>query len=123
MEIKHLNDLIEYYVKTKSTALVFFRNQSLERCSDVNLINEVWSYYKEHLPDNVYYAITHSEYNYIEFMNADSAIEFVEDNFPRRDQVPSLLHWFHCSVYDSNGVMVYENEQIRPGLNISEEGA
>lgn len=117
MEVKHLFDIVEHYVKTKNTTIVFFRNQKLERSDDVQKINEVWEYYKEHLNDVVYYAITHSEYNIIEFMNVDSAIEFIEDNFPRRDQVPELIYWFHCSVFDPNGVMVYENEALKPGLN------
>jgi len=111
-KIYNLQDVIETYAESKNKSVVFVRNPVLEKQSDVTVINAVWEYYKEHLPEDVYQAITYSDFVFVEFDDDYSAQQFVEDNFPPLNLVKDSNYWFICTVYNPQGVVVHENYPI-----------
>lgn len=112
MDTYNLLDLLETYAITKEKSIVFIRNQALEKQTDVNIINSVWEYYKEHLPDDIYKAITYSDFNVVEFADDYTAQQFIEDNFPPLNHVQDANYWFHCTAFNSKGEVVFENQPI-----------
>jgi hypothetical protein len=112
MDTYNLQDLLEVYAAAKNKTIVFIRNPALEKQQDVNIINQVWQFYKEHLPEEIYDAIRYSDFNILEFDHEYTAQQFVEDNFPSLDLVENSNYWFTCMVINPVGMVVYENNPI-----------
>ena len=112
MDTYNLQDLLEVYAAAKNKTIVFIRNPALEKQQDVNIINQVWQFYKEHLPEEIYDAIRYSDFNILEFDHEYTAQQFVEDNFPPLDLVENSNYWFTCMVINPVGMVVYENNPI-----------
>lgn len=112
MDTYNLQDLLEVYAAAKNKTIVFIRNPALEKQQDVNIINQVWQFYKEHLPEEIYDAIRYSDFNILEFDHEYTAQQFVEDNFPPLDLVENSNYWFTCVVINPVGMVIYENTPI-----------
>ena len=54
----------------------------------------------------------------MEFRTTDIAFEFVTDYFPRKDEVSDDTYWYHCYVVRPDGVIEYDNDELRKGKNV-----
>ena len=84
---------------------------------------EVITYYRddEDVPTELVTILESKYYGYIEFRDTDLAFEFCIDYFPRRDELSDGVagdpYWYHCYVVRQDGVIEYDNDTLRKGLN------
>lgn len=99
-------------------ALVYWENPRLEAADDAAK-SIIIDYYKldEEVPAELILLMESKYYGYIEFRNPQIAEDFVIDYFPRKDEVDDDTYWYHCYVVAPNGVIEYENAELRPGRN------
>lgn len=112
---KDIFDLLYECAEKNNCAYVYFHNKSLENCTDNNLINKVYSYYEEFLPDDLLLIIKSNQDNIIKFLTVDSAAVNAFSWFPKREQLVdennNLLpdeYYFKCYVVDAEGIS-YQN--------------
>ena len=112
-------DQIEAYASTISGALVYWENPRLEVTSD-DAKKIVLDYYKidEEIPAELAVTLESKYYGYMEFRTTDIAFEFVTDYFPRKDEVSDDTYLYHCYVVRPDGVIEYDNDELRKGKNV-----
>lgn len=106
---KNIFDMMYDYAEKNSCALVYFKNEALDKCQDQNLINNVYSFYEEILPEDMLLIIKTKHDDIIEFKSEDSARMNVEAWFPKREYVESDEYYFKCYIIDQSGYIIYEN--------------
>jgi hypothetical protein len=108
-------DILYQAAEINKCAYVYFYNRKLETCDDENLVEKVYSYYEEFLPDDLLLIIKANQDNIIKFLTEDSAIMNAASWFPKKDQLlddsGEFLedeYYFNCYVIDAGGI-IYKN--------------
>lgn len=106
---KNIFDLLYDCAEKHNCAYVYFYNKALEKCTDQTLIDAVYSYYGEFLPDDLLLIIKTNQDNIIKFLTVDSARINAVSWFPTREQLGDLPdeYYFNCYAVDSQGVIYY----------------
>jgi len=73
------------------------------------LIDEVYSFYEEFLPEDMLLIIKTKHNNIIQFRSDDSAKINAQAWFPKREYVQNDKYYFKCYVIDQSGYIVFEN--------------
>lgn len=102
-------DLMYDYTQRHKCCLLYFKNEALEKCDDQQLVNKVYSFYEEFLPDDMLLIIKAKNDNIIEFKSEDTAKMNAVSWFPTRNYVESDEYYFKCYVIDQTGYISYEN--------------
>jgi hypothetical protein len=108
-DAKNIFDIMYDYCEKNNCALVYFRNEALDRCEDQELVEKVYSFYEEFLPEDLLLIIKTKHNNIIEFRTDDTAILNASSWFPKREQVESDEYYFKCYVIDQAGYIIFEN--------------
>jgi len=108
-ESKNIFDMMYNYCEINNCSLVYFYNKALDECKDQDLINSVYSYYEEFLPEDLLLIIKTKHDNIIEFKSDDVAKVNAASWFPNREYVESDEYYFKCYVIDQTGYIVFEN--------------
>ena len=108
-EAKNIFDIMYDYCEKNNCALVYFYNQALDRCENQDLIDSVYSFYEEFLPEDLLLIIKTKHDNIIQFKTDDAAKLNAESWFPKRQYVEKDEYYFKCYVIDQSGYIVFEN--------------
>ncbi len=108
-DAKNIFDMMYDYAEQHNCALLYFKNPALDKCEDQQLIDKVYSFYEEFLPDDMLLIIKAKNDNIIQFNSDDAAKVNALAWFPKREYVESDEHYFKCYVIDQTGYISYEN--------------
>lgn len=75
---------------------------------------KILTYYREFLPDEVFYALKQEIQNVLKYISVDSAIMDASSWFPAIDYLPDSDYYWKCYVISSTGEFEYENIVIKP---------
>jgi hypothetical protein len=117
---KNIFDILYDYTERNNCAVVYFHNKALEKTEDQALIDEVFSFYEEFLPEDLYLILKRGHDNMIQFSTDDQALINATSWFPSKDLVKSDEYYWYCCVISQQGDMIYEN---LPPPNWNSEGA
>lgn len=99
--------LISEYCIAKNKAVLYFEvNISVARRQ------ELCDYYEGKIEKVLLEAIKRDDDNFLIFLGDADAIMFAELNFPYQSQIDEQDYWIHCKVWNREGVMVWENNDI-----------
>ena len=103
---KNIFDLFYEIAERDDSAFVYFTNKALDNCTDQSIIDSVYSYYSEFLPEDLLLIIQAKNDNIIKFMTLDTARVNASSWFPTRDQLGDLSdeYYFKCYVIDKQGI-------------------
>lgn len=111
---KDIFDLMYDCAAAQNCAFVYFHNDSLLKCEDQNLIDSVYSYYEEFLPDDILRIIKGNKENVIKFLSPDSASMNALSWFPKKDQLIDESgnplpdeYYFKCYAIDKEGIFYF----------------
>jgi hypothetical protein len=106
---KNIFDLFYDCAEKYNCAYVYFYNKALENCKDESIINQVYEYYEEFLPEDLLLIIKTNQDNIIKFLTPDSARMNAASWFPTKEQLGNLPdeYYFKCYVIDSQGIIYY----------------
>jgi hypothetical protein len=107
---KNIFDLLYDCAERYNCAYVYFYNKDLENCQDQKLIDDVYAYYAEFLPEDLLLIIKTNRDNVIKYLTSDSAILNAKSWFPTRSQIENMPdeYYFKCYVVDGQSI-IYEN--------------
>jgi hypothetical protein len=108
-DAKNVFDIMYDYAERNNCALLYFTNDSLDHCQDQDLIDKVYKFYEEILPEDMLLILKTKHNNIIEFKSEDSAKMNASAWFPERKYVDSDEYYFKCYVIDQSGYIVFEN--------------
>jgi hypothetical protein len=108
-DAKNIFDIMYDYAETNNCSLIYFKNEALDQCADQDLIDKVYSFYEEFLPEDMLLIIKTKHDSIIKFKTDDSAKVNASAWFPKREYVESDEYYFKCYVIDQTGYIVYEN--------------
>jgi hypothetical protein len=108
-DAKNIFDIMYDYCEKNNCALVYFYNEALDRCENQDLIDSVYSFYEEFLPEDLLLIIKTKHDNIIQFKTDDTAKLNAESWFPKRQYVEKDEYYFKCYVIDQSGYIVFEN--------------
>lgn len=108
-DAKNIFDIIYDYAEKNNCALLYFKNDALDKCEDQELVEKVYSFYAEFLPEDMLLIIKAKHDNIIQFRTDDAAKMNALAWFPEREDVESDEYYFKCYVVDQTGYVVYEN--------------
>ena len=108
-DTKNIFDMMYDYAEINNCSLIYFKNEALDKCGDQDLIDKVYSFYEEFLPEDMLLIIKTKHDSIIEFKTDDSAKVNASAWFPKREYVESDEYYFKCYVIDQTGYIVYEN--------------
>lgn len=108
-DAKNIFDIMYDYAEKNNCALLYFKNDALDRCSDQELIDRVYDFYEEILPEDMLLIVKTKHNNIIEFKSEDSARMNAESWFPKREHLESDEYYFKCYIVDQSGYIIFEN--------------
>jgi len=99
-------DLCSEFAEVNDNAFVYFYNKALDDCTDQALINSVYEYYSEFLPEDLLLIIQAKNDNIIKFITMTSARVNASSWFPTKEQLGDLPeeYYFKCYVVDKQGI-------------------
>lgn len=109
---KTLLELLSGYAQATQQSFVWYNASNIRKLEDagnVDKLNEVYSFYKEFLPSDLYEEFFHSSFGGITYSDAITAQGFAEDWFPRPNQVPDADYYVYCCVFNPLGALEWEN--------------
>lgn len=112
---KDIFDLMYDCASHQDCAYVYFHNQALIDCKDHVLVEKVYTYYSEFLPEDLLLIIKTGRDNIIKFLTVDAAAMNALSWFPRKDQLVDETgnplpdeYYFKCFAVDKQGIF-YQN--------------
>lgn len=89
---------------------VYFKNDALDNCTDQAVIDAVYAYYEEFLPEDMLLIIKRKRDNIIRCINDNTAKSNATSWFPTKEQLGDLPdeYYFKCYALDAGGV-IYQN--------------
>lgn len=112
-EVFSFIDLLEQAARNAGKALLYFKPVGLDKCTDVDKINEVWNHYNNVLPPEIYGGVRNSLHNYIFVNNVTAAIQKADEWFPYKGEMDDE-YYVYVHIFDENGNSVFENEPLLP---------
>jgi hypothetical protein len=106
-------DILCENAKSSGFSYLFFYNPYFAKLQQ-DKKEKILKYYKEHLPEEVYYAIKQEFQNVLKYVSADSAIADASSWFPAVDYLPDSDYYWHCYVISPEGDFEYENIVVKP---------
>jgi len=103
-------DVLYECAEKNNCAYIYFKNDALDKCKDDELINSVYSYYEEFLPDDMMLIIRAKRDNIIKCLTQDIALINAMAWFPNKEQLGDLPeeYYFKCFAIDNQGI-IYQN--------------
>ena len=112
---KDIFDLMYELADKNNCAYVYFHNDSLKNCSNQDLIDSVYGYYEEFLPEDLLLILKTGDDNIVKFITQDAAGMNALSWFPRKDQLVDESgeqlpeeYYFKCYAIDRHGIF-YQN--------------
>jgi hypothetical protein len=107
-----LQELISDYAAAREKILIWFDAKGIRKLEDagnVDKLNQVYTFYREFLPDDVYEEFFHSSFGTFERQDSIAAQDVAEDWFPPVETLPDSDYYVYCCVFNRRGVIEYEN--------------
>jgi hypothetical protein len=109
-ELFFFDNFIERYAKLKGKPIIYLRSYGWNNSSNVDAINESMEFYKEILPDDMFYSLKNSEFVFVEVDDIYQAEEFLDDCLPKsQSDVASPEFYIHFSLYNELGQIILSN--------------
>lgn len=107
---KDIFDILYDCAEKNNCCYVYFVNKALDNCSDQELIDQVYSYYEEFLPEDLLLILKTGRDNIIRFSTNDTALINASSWFPNKEQLGDLPeeYYFKCYVVDNQSIL-YQN--------------
>lgn len=112
---KTLLEMLSEYASVTQQSFIWFDAKGIRRledAGDVDKLNQVYEFYKEFLPDDVYEEFFHSSFGVFTYSDAITAQDYAEDWFPREDLVPDSDYYVYSCVFNPSGALEWENPRI-----------
>ena len=105
-DTKNIFDLFYELAEKDNSAFVYFTNKALDNCEDQLVVDSVYAYYSEFLPEDLLLTIQAKNYNIIKFITLDAARVNAASWFPNKEQLGNLSeeYYFKCYVIDKQGI-------------------
>ena len=107
-----LQELISDYAVAREKVLIWFDAKGIRKLEDagnVDKLNQVYTFYREFLPDDVYEEFFNSSFGTFERQDSINAQDVAEDWFPHVETLPDSDYYVYCCVFNRRGVIEYEN--------------
>lgn len=112
---KNVFDIMYECAAAQNCAYVYFQNKALRDCKNEELINQVYEYYSEFLPEDMLLIIKTGDDDIIKFRTTDTAVVNASSWFPKKEQLIDAdgdplpdEYYFKCYAVDHQGIY-YEN--------------
>ena len=115
-------DLLYNYAESNNCAVVYFVHKNFKDLTE-DKQNEIFSFYEEFLPDDMYETLKQGRYNIIKFGTVDAAIMNAIEWFPPKVSVPDEDYFWTCYVIGPQGDIEYQNLDPVEHPEESDEGA
>ena len=112
-----LQEIISAYAKETQQVLIWFNASGIRRledANDVDKLNQVYAFYKEFLPNDVYEEFFHSSYGAFLRVDPILAQDVAEDWFPPNHLLPDKDYYVYCCVFNKSGAIEWENVDPLP---------
>lgn len=105
-DAKNIFDFFYELSEKDNSAFVYFTNTALDNCTDQAVIDSVYQYYSEFLPEDLLLIIQAKNDNIIKFLTLDAARVNAASWFPSKEQLGDLSdeYYFKCYVIDKQGI-------------------
>lgn len=103
-------DILYECAAKNNCSYIYFKNTALDNCTDQAVIDAVYAYYEEFLPEDMLLIIKAKRDNIIKFINNNTALLNATSWFPNREQLGELSdeYYFKCYALDASGI-IYQN--------------
>jgi len=103
-------DLLYESAEKNNCSYVYFTNKALDNCQDQEVIDAVYAYYEEFLPEDMLLIIKTNRDNIIRFISDDAAMLNAISWFPKKENLGDLSdeYYFKCYAVDHQGI-IYQN--------------